>query len=214
METNLPVLLLVDDHPLFRLGLRLLLSSSPQIRADILEAGTLAQALAVAATVDLVLLDISLPGGDGLSGLAALRARWPGAAVVMLSAHDHAELMHDAARLGASGFLSKSLEPEALCQQVRRWLARDQGQAQVPDMDPWSSDTERDRGQHLSARQYEVLKLVALGLSNKAIARRLDLSEYTVRNHVVALLRHFDAQTRTQAVSTAQSLGVLPPLHA
>lgn len=223
MTHPLPSVLLVDDHPLFRKGLRMMLSTSDVVRADFHEAGSVAEAMDLDAEVDLVLLDISMPGGDGLSGIAGLRERWPGAHVVVLSGYDHQELMREAVRSGASGFLSKALAPEVICAQVVQWLHPDQEDG-TPEMDaplecPGSANgahgAHGTHGAHggngvLPPRQYEVLKLVAQGFSNKAIARRLDVSEHTVRNQVVAILRHFEAQTRTQAVATAQRDGVLP----
>lgn len=217
MNRSLPAVLLVDDHPLFRQGLRMMLSASDRVQADFHEAGSIAEALAMSIQFDLVLLDISMPGGDGLSSIAGLRERWPGAHVVVLSGYDHQELMREAARSGASGFLSKALAPEVICEQVLQWLHRGQedgvSEMEVPPECPGGAHGAH--GAHggngvLPPRQYEVLKLVAQGFSNKAIARRLDVSEHTVRNQVVAILRHFEAQTRTQAVATAQRDGVLP----
>lgn len=209
MTLSLPCVLLVDDHPLFRQGLRVMLSASDLVQAEFHEANSIAQALELEVTADLVLLDISMPGGDGLSGIARLRERWPGACVVMLSGYDHQELMRSAACNGAAGFMSKALAPDAICAQVQQWLRRKLGGeafvAGAPGM-PASAG----RGQGLPPRQYEVLKLVAQGFSNKAIARRLTVSEHTVRNQVVAVLRYFGAQTRTQAVAAAQRQGVLP----
>ncbi|GAB2470818.1 MAG: response regulator [Comamonas sp.] len=211
MTRSLPSVLLVDDHPLFRQGLRMVLSASDRVQADFHEAGSIAEALALGAWVDLVLLDISMPGGDGLSGIARLRAHWPGVYVVILSGYDHQELMQSAARSGAAGFMSKTLAPEAICIEVQQWLQRrqdgglfDATTAHMP------SPVAVARGHALPPRQYEVLKLVAQGFSNKAIAKRLEVSEHTVRNQVVAILRHFGAQTRTQAVAAAQRQGVLP----
>jgi len=204
MTAPLPAVLLVDDHPLFRKGLRMMLSASELVRADFHEADSIAQALALEVRPDLVLLDISMPGGDGIAGLARVRERWPDARVVMLSGYDHQELMRDAAHGGAAGFMSKALAPEVIGAQVAQWLRPG---ADAPTA-PAAPATEGE--DVLPPRQYEVLKLVAQGFSNKAIARRLDVSEHTIRNQVVAILRHFGAQTRTQAVATAQRHGVLP----
>lgn len=211
MNLPLPSVLLVDDHPLFRQGLRMMLSSSDLVQAEFHEAGSIAMALELEVDVDLVLLDISMPGGDGLSGIARLRERWPLARMVILSGYDHQELMREAARSGASGFMSKALAPEVICAQVQQWLHtgphEGAGDAGLP---PEGACGGTNKDGVLPPRQYEVLKLVAQGFSNKAIARRLEVSEHTVRNQVVAILRHFGAQTRTQAVSIAQRYGVLP----
>lgn len=209
---DLPTVLLVEDHTLFREGMRLMLSGSPLVRARILEAAHLAQALALPDTVDLVLLDIGLPGTGGIDGLASLRQRWPAAAIVMLSAHDRPELVRQALDKGASGFVSKTAQPVHICQEVRRWLhQQDAAEITLPVPDTVAQAV--PAGEVLSPRQYEVLQLLAQGLSNKAIAYQMHLSENTVRNHVVAILRLFSVQTRTAAVMAAQQRGLLPGIH-
>jgi len=206
----LPTVLLVEDHTLFREGMRLMLGSSPLLQAHILEAGTLQDALALPDAVDLVLLDIGLPGGSGIDGLASLKQRWPSAAVVMLSAHDRPELVRQALSRGASGFVSKTAQPLHICQEVRRWLSQQQGAApETPEHRAAAGPAGADE-EVLTPRQYDVLKLLSQGLSNKAIAYQMHLSENTIRNHVVAILRLFNAQTRTGAVMAAQRCGLLP----
>ena len=210
----LPTVLLVEDHTLFREGMRLMLGSSPLVRARIIEAGNLMEALALPDAVDLVLLDIGLPGVGGIDGLFSLRQRWPGAAIVMLSAHDRPELVRQALSRGACGFVSKTAQPVHICQEVRRWLSRQQDTAEEVASSPPEAGAGAAPGEEvLTPRQYDVLKLLAQGLSNKAIAYQLHLSENTIRNHVVAILRLFDAQTRTGAVMAAQRRGLLPGLH-
>lgn len=212
MTLPLPSVMLVDDHPLFRQGLRMMLLSSNMLQADIHEAGSVTDAVAQEHWVNLVMLDISMPGCDGLEGIGQIRKRWPGAYVVMLSGHDHPELMRDAVRQGASGFISKALEPEAICAQVQHWLLRSLGMEQnihkargrslTPDAKP--------NAEVLPLRQYEVLKMLAKGFSNKAIAKHFGLSEHTIRNQVASILKHLGADTRTQAVLVAQRNGILP----
>lgn len=210
----LPTVLLVEDHTLFREGMRLMLGSSPLVRARILEAGNLADALALADAVDLVLLDIGLPGVGGLDGLLGLRQRWPQAVIVMLSAHDRPELVREALSKGASGFVSKTAQPVHICQEVRRWLNQQQGtDAPVLPGVPEAAGGAAPDEEVLTPRQYDVLKLLAQGLSNKAIAYQMNLSENTIRNHVVAILRLFNAQTRTGAVVAAQRRGLIPGMH-
>ena len=213
MTTSLPAVMLVDDHPLFRQGLRMMLSTSQVIHAQFYEAGSVAEAVENKAQVDLVLLDISMPGCDGVTGIARMRQRWPSAPVVMLSGHDHQELIQDSVRNGASGFMSKAMQPDAICAEVQQWLMRSVGSMYglshaKPKLAAGLLPEDDDKA--LPNRQYEILKMLAQGFSNKAIATRLDVSEYTVRNQVVAILRHFDAQTRTQAVNNAQRQGLLP----
>ncbi|ABM35430.1 response regulator [Polaromonas naphthalenivorans] len=207
-----PTVLLVDDHTLFREGMRLMLGSSPLVHAHILDAGNLPDALALQQSVDLVLLDIGLPGIGGLEGLLSVRQRWPDAVIVMLSAHDRPELVREALSKGACGFVSKTAQPVQICQEVRRWLYQQRGPEPQPQALPGEAAAGAIPGgdESLTPRQYEVLKLLAQGLSNKAIAFKLHLSEHTIRNHVVAILRHFNALTRTEAVMASQRLGLLP----
>lgn len=210
---DLPTVLLVEDHTLFREGMRLMLSGSPLVQARILEAAHLAQALALPDAVDLVLLDIGLPGVGGIDGLLSVRQRWPEAAIVMLSAHDRPELVRQALSRGACGFVSKTAQPVHICQEVRRWLhPQEQGGAQAALPAPVAAPT-APGDEVLSPRQYDVLRLMAQGLSNKAIAYQMHLSENTVRNHVVAILRLFNVQTRTAAVMASQQRGLLPGIH-
>jgi two-component system, NarL family, nitrate/nitrite response regulator NarL len=212
MTLPLPSVMLVDDHPLFRQGLRMMLLSSNMLQANIHEAGSVTDAVAQEHWVNLVMLDISMPGCDGLEGIGQIRKRWPGAYVVMLSGHDHPELMRDAVRQGASGFISKALEPEAICAQVQHWLLRSLGmehnihKASGRILDPVSKPS----AEVLPLRQYEVLKMLAKGFSNKAIAKHFGLSEHTIRNQVASILKHLGADTRTQAVLVAQRNGILP----
>lgn len=213
MTLPLPSVMLVDDHPLFRQGLRMMLSSSNMLQADIHEAGSVTDAVAQEHWVNLVMLDISMPGCDGLEGIEQIRKRWPGAYVVMLSGHDHPELMRDAVRQGASGFISKALEPEAIFAQVQHWLLRSQGLAQTVAGKAGSAclaPAQSPNAEVLPLRQYEVLKMLAKGFSNKAIAKHFGLSEHTIRNQVASILKHLGADTRTQAVLVAQRNGILP----
>ena len=113
MTSSLPAVMLVDDHPLFRQGLRMMLSTSQVIRAQFFEAGSVAEAVEHQARVDLVLLDISMPGGDGVTGIARVRQRWPHAPVVMLSGHDHQELIQDSVRHGASSSPTRTCPPRS-----------------------------------------------------------------------------------------------------
>lgn len=211
----LPAVLLVEDHTLFREGMRLLLGGSPLVRARILEAGSLVEALALPDEVDLVLLDIGLPGIDGIDGLLNVRQRWPQAAILMLSAHDRPELVRQALAKGACGFVSKTAQPLHICQEVRRWLDLPRGAAPPAPSAPLPGNDGEAAAQEalLTPRQYDVLRLLSQGLSNKAIAYQMQLSENTVRNHVVAIMRLFDAQTRTAAVMAAQRRGLLPGAH-
>ena len=214
MNDNAFGILLIDDHSLFRAGLRLILETSPEPPGEIVEAGGLAEALAYASpNVALILLDILMPGMNGIDGIALLRRRWPKARILVLSAVDRPDLAQRALAEGALAFLSKTAQPEQIRAEVRAALA---GQAvAAPGASPRFSREAPLRGEErLSSRQLEVLELMCRGLPNKVIAARLDLSGSTVRNHVSAILRHFSASTRTEAVMRAQRLGVVAPSEA
>lgn len=215
--------LLVDDHDLFRAGMRLILGDEPlgggmQV-GQVLEAASLAQALALpeGSRVDVVLLDVQLPGLMGIEGLTLLKRRWPQAALLMLSAQQDSATVRLAMQRGAMAYLSKTSSPEQIRQHVRM--------AALGQIAPMLAEASKDASnagseqtaQSLSARQLDVLLLMCEGLSNKIIAYRLALSENTVRNHVAAILRFFGCNTRTSAVLQAQRQGLVqttpnPPL--
>jgi DNA-binding NarL/FixJ family response regulator len=207
--------LLVDDHDLFRAGMRLILGDGPlaagmQLGA-VHEAASLVQALALpeGSKVDVVLLDVQLPGLMGIEGLTLLKRRWPQAALLMLSAQQDSATVRLALQRGALAYLSKTSSPEQIRLHVRM-AALGQIQPQPPEIaqGPQATGSE-DLAHNLSARQLDVLLLMCEGLSNKIIAYRLSLSENTVRNHVAAILRFFGSNTRTGAVLQAQRQGLV-----
>lgn len=194
-------ILLVDDHAMFRSGLRALLGASLP-GAELFEAGSLDQALAGdMPPPHVVLLDIKLPGASGMEGLALLKRRWPSVPVLMLSSLDAPETVRQALACGAAGFVSKAETAERIIDLVNRAT---RGQLAVPD------ETIGGAGaQPLTARQHEVLGLLGLGLSNKLIARRLLLSENTVRRHVQDILERFEVVSRAEAVCAARRQGLI-----
>lgn len=204
-----PRLMLIDDHVLFRTGMRLILSDGPLPLGEPLEAGSIAEALTTSHLVDVVLLDVDLPGISGMDGIALIKRRWPQATIVMLTANDDPARVYLASQRGAHAFVSKTASAEHIRRVVQQALTgKLQALAAAPAEDAPSGKTPPD-STTLSARQLEVLTLMCEGLSNKAIANRFSLSENTVRNHVVAVMRHFDANTRTEAVTLAQRGGVI-----
>ncbi len=208
--------LLVDDHDLFRAGMRLILGDG-QLAAGIQvglihEAASLAQALALpeGSHVDVVLLDVQLPGLMGIEGLTLLKRRWPQAALLMLSGQQDSATVRLALQRGALAYLSKTSSPDQIRQQVRMAALGKIEPTQWPDAaHDASNNVSTHAAQSLSARQLDVLMLMCEGLSNKIIAYRLELSENTVRNHVAAILRFFGSNTRTGAVLQAQRLGLV-----
>lgn len=196
---------IADDHPLFRGALRQALSRVGSQNA-ILEAGDFESVKAAVAgeeVPDLVLLDLSMPGASGLSGLVALRGLVPEVAVVVVSARDDAATIRRALELGASGFISKSAGMEEIRAAVDTVLAGgvvvpegidlgQEGDAEVSDL--------IERIRTLTPQQTRVLGMLAEGLLNKQIAYALDVSEATVKAHVSAVLQKLGVDSRTQAV--------------
>ena len=212
-------ILLVDDHPLFRGGLRFLLQ---QLDTGLVldEAGNCVQALerAAARRYDLVLLDLNMPGLSHLDALAALREAVPDAPVVVLSGEADPRVVRAAIEHGAMGFIPKSATPEVLIEALRLVLAHgvylplealdamQSVQAPSPAAPRPEADALTRPG--LTPRQLEVLRYVIQGKPNKVIARELDLSEATVKAHLSSVLRAFGAHNRTEAVYAAAKMGL------
>lgn len=169
--------------------------------AELTEAGSLAEAMQIPElNPDLVLLDIKLPGLNGVEGIALLRRQWPQLPVLMLSAMDEPEMVRQAIARGASGFVSKTQGAEDIVRAVQDVMRG----GEVPPLP--SDDTTTLR---LTPRQCEVLELLCQGLSNKVIARRLELSENTVRWHVQAILSLLQVSSRSEAAFAARQLGLV-----
>jgi DNA-binding NarL/FixJ family response regulator len=204
-------ILVVDDHVLIREALRgLFRELRPE--AIVLEAADAAHAVALLAEqpdIALILLDLSLPDRDGLGLLAELRARHPAISVVVLSGFaDRANVMR-ALDQGALGFIPKSAGREVMTSALN--LVFSGGVYIPPEILAAKSPTARpqlpasDLG--LTGRQGDVLALMMQGKSNKAICRRLDLAEATVKNHVTAILKALGVSNRTEAVLAASARG-------
>ena len=197
--------LIVDDHPVVRQGLRVLLDVHDGIEvAGEAADGEEALALAAALEPDVILLDLKLPGLDGVAVLTELRSRGIGARVLVLtSANDPAQVSR-AVQAGASGFLYKDVDPDALIRAIRAvndgnlLLAPD---AAAPLMAAHATPAAAPRGglASLTVREREVLDQLARGRSNREIARELHVSEKTVKTHVSSVLAKLGVQDRTQA---------------
>ena len=198
--------LLVDDHALFRAGLRLLVSAVLRT-VQILEAGTLAEATALAsrtAGVSLCLFDLVLKEGSGPDGLRLFRRAAPEIAVVVVSATEDDEVIRACLDAGAMSFVPKSMPPEGLTRALRRVLA---GQVFLPQ--PFlSAAPSSGHRQGLSPRQLDVLRALSRGLPTKSIARELQISDNTVKEHLTGLYQALRVRNRTEAVVEAARLGL------
>ena len=203
---------IADDHPLFRGALKEALAGLGG-GATIHEAGDFESAKALVLgndDIDLVLLDLSMPGASGLSGLVALRGIQPAAPMVVVSAHDDPVTIRRALDLGASGFISKSASMEDIRSAVQTVLAGDIAAPVGIDLgderDPEISDLIK-RLQTLTPQQTRVLGMLAEGLLNKQIAYELGVSEATIKAHVSAILQKLGVDSRTQAVIMLSKIG-------
>ena len=212
-------LLLVDDQRLMRDGLRILLELEEDMQVAA-EAGDGAAGLAAYAEhqPDVVLMDIRMPGMDGVEATRQLRQQWPDARVIILTTFDDNEYVFEGLRAGALGYLLKDVSGEELEAAIRTVAAG--GALIEPSVArkvvaefarlaaPTSATTEK-LIEPLSERELEILQLVAQGLSNKEIAARLYLAEGTVKNYVTSILQKIGCRDRTQAAIRARELGLL-----
>ncbi len=200
-------ILIADDHALFREGLRYVLRAlDPHV--VVLEAASAAQAMQTAAReqqIDLVLLDLAMPGLDGFAGLDMMRERFPDIPVVVVSASEEPRDVRRALDAEASGFIPKSMSGAEMVCALRAVLA---GHVYVPKSIAGLEDDHDSQDFRLTPRQLQVLELMGEGLSNKEIAQRLGMAEGTVKIHVTAILRAMNASNRTHAVILAAQLGL------
>ena len=213
-------LLVVDDHTLFRRGLVALLASDATLEV-VGEAGDAAEAVrrAQALQPDVVLLDNHLPGATGIQSLAELKGAAPAARIVLLTVSEDDQDLQAALRGGAHGYLLKTIDGEALGAAIHRVM---QGEPvvspelvgklyaalQSPATIPVAPHVPAMPGSpRLSAREHEVLRHIALGASNKEIARALDIAETTVKIHVQHILRKLGVSSRLQAALAAGPRG-------
>lgn len=216
-------LLIVDDHPVFRQGLRDVFETDPQIEV-VGEAADGDEALAQTEALqpDVVLMDINLPTTSGLQITRTITTRLEGTRVVMITGYDEPEYIFHSFRAGASAFCSKDLPPESLIRTVHnafagKYMLNEQLMTE-PEVQEWiarrmdrfgkrPSDDGSGLIASLSPREMEILELICQGASNKDIAQRLGISYQTVKNHVTAILHKLGVSDRTQAVLYALRQG-------
>ena len=215
---------IADDQALVRGGFRMILDAKEDM--DVVgEAGDGAEAVALVADSepDVVLMDVRMPGVDGIEATQRIAGSGSRARIIILTTHDLDEYVLAALRAGASGFLLKDVRPSDLVESIRV-VAR--GDALLAPsvtrrlLDRFA-DVLDDRGsetaplmEELTEREVEVLRLVALALSNAEIAARLVLTEATVKTHVSSILRKLDLRDRVQAVVFAYDVGLVRPRSA
>lgn len=215
--------MIVDDHPVFRQGLRDLIETETDLNIVASAAdGETALELAGEHEPNVVLMDINLPTMNGLQVTRKLRERHPEMSVIMITGYDDAEQVFHAFRAGASAYCAKDIAPEELIAMIH---AAHEGKYVVGDrvmtydeMVEWIEERigrmpgslpqdEDDIFEPLTPRQMEVLEFVTRGLSNKEIAYQMHISHQTVKNHMTAILRKLRCQDRTQAAVYALSHG-------
>ena len=220
-------ILLADDQALVRAGFRMILDAEPEMEV-VAEASDGREAIDQARSTrpDVVLMDIRMPELDGLEATRRILAATPedaGPKVLILTTFDHDEYVYEALRAGASGFLLKDTPPEQLVSAIHVVAAGDallspsvtrqvisefvKGAGPKPE-------AQFPRLRQLTAREREVLTLIARGLSNAEIARTLFVSETTVKTHVARILMKLDLRDRVQAVVLAYEAGVVQPGEA
>jgi DNA-binding NarL/FixJ family response regulator len=204
-------LVIADDHPLFRGALREAVTGLFEPDA-IAEAGSfddISSLLDRNNDVDLVLLDLAMPGVRGFSGLMYMRAQYPGVPVVIVSGNDDPAVIRRCMDFGASGFIPKTLSTKVIRRAIEQVL--DGGTWTPPDLD-LSAKSDGDsaamlaRLASLTPQQVRVLMMLSEGLLNKQIAYELSVSEATVKAHVSAILQKLGVESRTQAVIAAAKI--------
>jgi two-component system invasion response regulator UvrY len=205
--------LLADDHAVVREGYRRLLEESGRI-SIVGEASSAAEAYQQFCAVDpdVVVMDIALPGVSGIEGMRRILARKPTARVLMFSMYEDAIFVRRALDAGASGYLTKASAPRTLVEAVdavasgRRYLSRDV--VQTLEMTPGRE--EFAAASSLSAREFEILKLLAQGSSIAEIAEQLGLNQKTVANHQSSIKQKLEVTSATQLMRAAMRLGLVP----
>lgn len=214
--------LIVDDHPLLRQGLVKLLDLEDGLSV-VGQARNGVEALQLAAQLepDVMLLDINMPGMNGIEVAKILKERHPSIGLLVLTIHDDECYVNEMIRVGARGYLLKDAEPSQVVQAIRQVSA---GGSVYPthlmervmehyhrlEIEYGRLQTTASLNELLTTREYEILHCIVEGMSNKEIASFLNISEKTVKNHITSLLRKLEVEDRTQAAVYAVSRGIVP----
>ncbi|MEI7059070.1 response regulator transcription factor [Nocardioides sp. CCNWLW239] len=201
--------LLVDDHPVVRSGLRAVIDAGDAVRV-VGEAATGEEAIALAAELspDVVLCDLRLGSGiDGIRTTSALRALDPAPAVLILTTFDRDAEVLGAIEAGAAGYLLKDVDPEVIVEGIRRAAAGETVLA--PDLAARVLKGMRSLRPRLTDRETEVLRHLARGATNREIARTLFVTEATVKSHLAHIFTKLDVDSRSRAIHVAQETGLI-----
>ena len=198
--------LIADDHPIVREGLSAVISDQPDM-VVIRQAATGAEAVtrALADRPDVILMDLRMPELNGVDAIAAIRAQWPSAHIIVLTTYDGDEDIYRALQAGAQAYLLKDTPRVELLDAIRA-VAR--GHKRIPP-EVAARLAERIGGPTLTEREVDVLRLMAHGRSNKVIGVELNISEGTVKFHVNNILGKLGVDDRTQAVTVALQRGII-----
>jgi DNA-binding NarL/FixJ family response regulator len=202
----------VDDHPFFRQGVRDVLNAEPNLEV-IAESGDGLEALEMLEEIkpQVVLMDVNLPGLNGMQVTRRLKNRCPNVNVVILTAYDDEEQIYRAVRIGASAYFAKDVAPRLLIDTIRavadgyyvirnKRMTPEQAEQWMLELyHRYGIDPEEKTLSPLTNREMEILEVIVEGLSNKQIANRLGISQQTVKNHVTSILSKLDLSDRTQA---------------
>ncbi|MDH5357126.1 MAG: response regulator [Gammaproteobacteria bacterium] len=211
-------ILLIDDHSLFRSGIKSLLESQDEFEV-VAEASNGLDGIKLAKTLkpDVILLDLHMPGTNGLQTLQVLQQDVPESQVLMLTVSEDAQDLLQALRAGARGYLLKNIEIDFLVDSIHQAIKGEsvispQMAAKLADVirEPDPLQSIQQQTIHLTPRESEIIVLLARGESNKGIARTLDLAESTVKIHVQGILRKLNLSSRVQAAVYAVEHGLVP----
>ncbi len=205
LDSNIRILI-VDDHPVVRAGLASMLATQPGIEvADSVSSGEEALAVLQRQSLDIVLLDLRMPGMNGIDTLLAIKRKAIRAHVIVLTSYETDEDIYRAVNAGAEGYLLKNTSQREMVEAIRTVRA---GNRYIPRRIA-SRLAERMTRSSLTARELEILKILTKGLTNKQIASALGISDNTVRNHINKIIEKLEVSDRTEASTTAIQRGII-----